>query len=309
VNSFSLSDFFRQHGEAGRQALRDLFRQPLTSILTIMAIGLALALPGMLLSILENSHKTMDPWKDGREINVFMKLEVSDDRLAELANEWREDGEIAEVEPITREQALTQFKTQSGLADALDLLEENPLPAVLIIHPADSLATPAAVESLGKRLSAEADVDAVQIDQDWIQRLNDFFTFLRITTWVLALLFSLMVFLVINNSLRFEIIRRRNEVEVIKLIGGSHIFIQRPFLYTALLLGLFGAVVAIIFIQLIFAFLAPHMEALLQHYSNTTSPLYLGTKTALLIPVATLVVSVLSTLIAIRINLREIEPQ
>ena len=309
MKRFSLTDFFRQHMEAGQRALREIIRYPLNSILTIMAIGLALSLPGLLLSVLENSQKTIQPWQDGRQINVFLKLNVTDDRLSELISVWEEDGEVDQIKLISREQALAEFKQQSGLADALDLLEENPLPAVLIVAPAENVNTADKIQSLGNRISADPAVDAVQIDQDWLQRLQDFFTFLQTTTWLLALMFGLMVALVINNSLRSEILRRQNEVEVIKLIGGSNDFIQRPFLYTAILLGISGALFAIIIILIIFSFLSPHLEALLQHYTDTDSPLHLGPKTTILIPLAGILLSLVSTIVAIRINIRQIEPQ
>lgn len=309
MKGFSLTDLFRQHREAGKRALREIFRYPLNSGLTVLAIGLALSLPGLLLSVLENSQKTIQPWQDGRQINVFLKLDVPDDHLTELMTIWEEDGEVDQIKLISRDQALTEFKQQSGLADALDLLEENPLPAVLVVTPTENINTADEIQSLGNRLSADPNVDSVQVDQDWLQRLQDFFTFLQTTTWLLALMFSLMVVLVINNSLRSEILRRQNEVEVIKLIGGSNDFIQRPFLYTAVLLGLSGAILAIIIILIIFNFLSPHLEALLQHYTDSHSPLYLGAKTTILIPLAGILLSLVSTIVAIRINIRQIEPQ
>lgn len=309
MKRFSPSDLFRQHVEAGQRALLEIIRYPLNSVLTVLAIGFALSLPGLLLSVLENSQTTIQPWQDGRQINVFLKLDVTDDRLNELIQVWEEDGQVDQIKHISRDQALAEFKQQSGLADALDLLEENPLPAVLVVTPAKPINTANEIHALGNRLSADPDVDAVQIDQDWLQRLQDFFTFLHTTTWLLAFVFGLMVILVINNSLRSEILRRQNEVEVIKLIGGSNDFIQRPFLYTAVLLGITGAVLAIMIILIIFSFLSPYLETLLHHYTDTPSPLHLGPKTTFLIPIAGILLSLISTMVAVRINIRQIEPQ
>lgn len=304
-----LSDLFRQHIEAAQQAVREVIRHPMTFVLTVLAIGVALSLPGLLLAVLENSQQTIQPWQEGRQINVFLKLNVTDDQLAELAGVWKEDGEVAQVKTITRQQALNEFKQQSGMADALELLDENPLPAVLVVTPAEQVDTPEKIQSLGKRLSADPTVDSVLLDQDWLQRLDDFFSFLQTTTWLLALLMGLMVIMVVNNSLRSEIFSRQKEVEVIKLIGGNNDFIQRPFLYTAVILGITGAVLAIIIILLVFKFLSPHLDTVMQHYTASASPLYLGPKTALLIPLAGVSLSLVSTLVALRINLREIEPQ
>jgi len=309
MSVFSPVDFLRQHTDAARQALRELLHHPLTTLLTLLAIALALALPGMLLAILDNVQQAASPWEDSRQINVFMKLDVTDDRLAELANEWRSDGEIEDIKIISKKQALEQFKKDTGLADTLELLETNPLPAVLIITPKDSISGPESVESLSTRLTTDPAVDQVQLDQEWLKRLQSFLQFLNTSILLLAFLFGLMVTLIIVNSLRFEIIRRQNEIEVIKLVGGSNEYIQRPFLYTALFLGLIGAVLAVLIIQVSFLFLAPYLESLLSHYNNASSPLHLGSKTILTIPLAALFLSLVSTWLSIKFNLRQVEPQ
>ena len=306
---FSPVDFFRQHHEAARQALRELLRRPLTTILTLLAIALALALPGMLLAILGNVQQATKPWEDNRQINVFMKLDATEDNLAELANEWRDDGEIKSVKIITQKQALEQFKQDSGMADALELLEVNPLPAVLIVTPDDNISDPENVKVLSKRLAANPAVDQVQLDQESLQRLQSFLQFLNTSTLLLAFLFGLMVTLIIINSLRFEIIRRQNEIKVVKLVGGSNEYIQRPFLYTALFLALVGAALAVLIIHITFLFLAPYLESLLNLYNNANSPLQLNPETILTILLAALFLSLASTWLAVKFNLRQIEPQ
>ncbi|HID83023.1 MAG TPA: ABC transporter permease [Chromatiales bacterium] len=309
MSVFSAVDFIRQHREAAQQAFRELLRRPLTTILTLLAIALALALPGMLLAILGNVQQTTKPWEDNRQINVFMKLDVTEDNLAELANEWRDDGEIKSVKMISQKQALEQFKQNSGMADALELLEVNPLPAVLIVTPNDNISDPENIKLLGKRLAANPAVDQIQLDQESLQRLQSFLNFLNTSILLLAFLFGLMVTLIIINSLRFEIIRRQNEIKVVKLVGGSNEYIQRPFLYTALLLGLMGAILAVIIIHFVFLFLAPYLESLLSLYGNTNSPLHLNPETTMTILLAALLLSLASTWVAVRFNLRQIEPQ
>lgn len=309
MSIFSPVDFFRQHREAAQQALRELLHRPLTTILTLLAIALALALPGMLLAILGNVQQTAKPWEDSRQINVFIKLDVTEDNLAKLANEWRDDGEIKSVKIISQKQALEQFKQDSGLSDALELLEDNPLPAVLIITPDDEITEPENVEALSKRLAASPAVDQIQLNQKRLKRLQSFLRFLNTSTLLLAFLFGLMVTLIIINSLRFEIIRRQNEIKVVKLIGGSNDYIQRPFLYSALFLGLIGAALAVFIIHITFLFLTPHLESLLGHYKNGISPLHLNPKTTLIIPLAALLLSLASTWLAVKFNLHQIEPQ
>jgi cell division transport system permease protein len=238
-----------------------------------------------------------------------MKLDTSEEQLNNLAAEWREDADIAAVEIISRQESLERFKASSGMADALELLEENPLPAVLVVKPAERLTSTEAVKQLAQRLSAAAAVEQIELDQDWLARLQALLKLIRASVLLLGGMFGAILMLVVGNALRFEIIRRREEIEVVKLVGGSDDYIHRPFMYSAILVGLLGSILAIILILTVFALLRPALSEFLLTYGSRQELLRLGSDTALLLPLIAIGLSLLASWLAIKLNLRYIEPQ
>src|SRR6185295_6289855 len=145
-------------------------------------------------------------------------------------------------------EALEEFKQASGFGDALTALEDNPLPQHLVVRPTKDASGPADVESLRRYFAAFPEVDIVQLDLDWVRRLHALLDVLRRVLWVVVAVLGLGVLAVIGNTIRLEILNRRPEIEVTKLVGGSYAFVRRPFLYTGLFYGLGGAALAAIIV-------------------------------------------------------------
>lgn len=232
------------HLQALLGSLGRLARSPLSTLLTLLVIALALALPASLRLLVTNAQAATGNFGSAIELSVYFKTEVPLAKAQQLADAARARPEIAQVTLISADQGLNDFRTYSGFGDALAALKENPLPHVLHVRPRAEASSPAALEALRGYFRAWPEVDLVQVDSQWVQRFNAILEVLRQLLLMAAGLLGLGVIAVIGNTIRLEIAGRRAEVEVIKLVGGSNSFVRRPFLYIGLLYGLGGALLA-----------------------------------------------------------------
>jgi cell division transport system permease protein len=177
-------------------------------------------------------------------VSVYLKTDVPLAKAQQLAQAAGQRAEVAAVTVIAADKGLEDFRTYSGFGEALQALKENPLPHVLHVRPKATDSSAAALESLRRYFSAWPEVDLVQVDSEWVMRFNAILEVLQRLLLIAAALLGLGVLAVIGNTIRLEIQGRRAEIEVTKLVGGSNPFVRRPFLYTGVLYGLGGALLA-----------------------------------------------------------------
>lgn len=303
-----LNAFVSSHGRALLGSLGRLYRTPLASLLTVAVLGVALALPTGFLLLLSNLQDVTADWDADARLSVFLKVDTSPQRYQALATALEQDPQVAAVRLITPEQGLQEFRAASGLADALALLENNPLPAVVQVWPTAGL-DPLAFEALAERARQTAEVEQVQLDSEWIQRLAIMVELAQRATLVIAAMLGLAVILVIGNTIRLAIENRREELVIIKLLGGTDAFIRRPFLYEGCWYGLGGGLLAWLLVEVALWLLRSPAAALAVSYDSTLRihGLDLGT-TSLLLGSSVLLGMAGSWLAAGR-HLREIEPR
>lgn len=219
-----------------------LSRQPLSSLMTISVIAIALALPAGLRVLLSNAELLSDAWEGSADLSVYLKMDIDEFEARRLAIEVESRNDVSQVQLINNSQALEEFRTYSGLGAALETLEENPLPHSLVVRPTDGIK--GNVEELVNELELLAQTAFVQLDTDWVERLRGILELTRRLVDLATALLGLTVILVIGNTIRLEIGGRRDEIEVVKLVGGSDGFVRRPFLYLGFLYGLLGGLMA-----------------------------------------------------------------
>ena len=224
-------------GTLGRMA-----RQPVGSLMTIVVIAIALALPTGLRVLLNNAQILSGSWDGAIDFTVYLKLDVDTARAEELTRDVQAREDVTQTVFISSSEALAEFRAYSGFGEALDVLDENPLPHALIVRPASG--DKADVEALAGALALMPETDFVQLDTAWVERLNGILDLARRVVDMATILLSLAVVLVIGNTIRLEINNRREEIQVVKLVGGSDGFIHRPFLYMGFFYGLAGAAMA-----------------------------------------------------------------
>ena len=237
--------FIHLHRQEVRNSFNNMVKTPLSSFMTLAVLGIALALPGGLQVILKNSNMLSEGWDGASRFSLYLEQSVSNEVAASLANRLRARSDVAEVDVISREQALIEFQTSSGLGDALEQLEENPLPIVLEILPAANYSTPEASENMLGEFRNLPEVELAQLDMRWVKRLYYLLDLADRAVFALSLLLGLAVLLIVGNTIRLAIQNRREEIEIIKLIGATNAFIRRPFLYTGLWYGIGGGLFAV----------------------------------------------------------------
>ena len=235
---------WQQHHKmsAGESLLR-LLRSPFASLMTWLVIGIALALPVGLGVALENARQVSVGWDSPAQISLFLRSEVSVDAAERLRVRLQGRPDVAAAQLIPREQALDEFRQLSGFGDVLRYLDENPLPNLVLVTPGPVPAGEPMV-ALQEALQQEPEVERALLDMEWVQRLNALMSLSQRAVYALGLIFALGVLLVVGNTIRLAIENRRDEIVVVKLVGGSNAFVRRPFLYTGLWFGLGGALIA-----------------------------------------------------------------
>lgn len=249
-------------------SLGRLARSPLASFLTLLVIALALALPTALRLFVTNAQAATGEFANAIDVSVYLKTDVPLAKAQQLAQAARERRDVAAVTLIPADKGLEEFRTYSGFGDALQALKENPLPHVLHVRPRATNASAAALEALRSYFAAWPEVDSVQVDAEWVMRFNAILEVLRRLLIIAAALLGLGVVAVIGNTIRLEIQGRRAEIEVTKLVGGSNSFVRRPFLYTGVLYGLGGALLAWGIVALIVAVLGDPVATLARLYGS-----------------------------------------
>jgi cell division transport system permease protein len=303
----SFASWRDQHLYSLFSSLGRLAARPWATLLTALVMGLALALPLLFLVLLDNARGLAQGWQDAREITVFLKTDAVARDAEALAATLRARADVSAVVQRTPEQGLEEFRQMSGFAQALAVLDANPLPQVLIVTPRDGLgdAEPAVLPVL----RAEPRVDLVQYDATWRRRLGAILALATRGGEVLAGLLALGALLVVGNTVRLDIQARREEIAVMQLVGASNGFVRRPFLYAGLWLGL-GAGLAALAVVLGTQFaLAGPVARLLESYDHRFSLAGLPLLLAACVPAASAALGWLGAMLATARHLAEGSPQ
>ena len=247
-----LENYLARHAQVALSSLGRLYRAPLASMMTAAVLGIALALPTGLYVLTNNLQRLSTQWDGGANISLFLRDSIATEQAQKLQRELQRWQEVESVQLITPDQALAEFRELSGFGDVLGALQDNPLPAVIAIKPADSHADAEAAAALMDRLRALPEVDIAQLDLQWVKRFRAIVDIVRRSIWVMAALLGLAVLLIVGNTIRLEIQGRHTEIEITKLIGATDGFIRRPFLYSGVWYGLSGALLAVVLVELAF---------------------------------------------------------
>jgi cell division transport system permease protein len=304
-----LGSYGTRHLQALFGALGRLVRSPLATLLTLIVIGVALALPAGLAIVVNNLRSATGDLGNAVDFTVHFKTGTPIERVEQIAASGRARPGVESVTVTTAAQALEEFKQASGFGDALTALEDNPLPHHIVVRPAKTANGPADVESLRRYFSAFPEVDLVQLDLDWVRRLHSLLDVLKRMLWVVMAVLGLGVLAVIGNTIRLEILNRRPEIEVTKLVGGSNAFVRRPFLYTGLFYGLGGAALAALIVVGGMAYLDQAVSELSAQYGGHFRMAGLGADGFGILAGTGAVLGWLGALISAGRHLRRIEPR
>jgi cell division transport system permease protein len=244
--TFGMRAWARRHAYSFLSSLGSLTRQPIASSMTIIVLAVALTLPTALHVTLDNVERISQGWERLDTISVFLKGEIEELQAMRMASRLSSWPEIAAVDPISPQQGLAELAGQLDLAELETEIRDNPLPWVLEVTPD----TDAGLPTLVSRLERETEVEQVVVDLQWLERLDAILAVISQLVLLLAILFAVGVAFIIANTIRMDIQNRREEIEVMALVGATAGFIRRPFLYSGLWFGLLGGTLAWLLVRI-----------------------------------------------------------
>ena len=233
----------RHHRSMAWDSFHRLVRYPLGNLLTMLAIAIALVLPAALWLTLDSARLLDAELDESATLTVYLELSADEAQAQRIEEAVNAEPSVLETRLISAEQGMADFQQSLGLDDALAGLESNPLPISMVVSPASI--DPAAMQQLASTLEGLAGVDEVRVDLAWVERLRNLAELGRRVALALAALFGLGVLLVVGNTIRLSVESRRREIEVVMLIGATHAFVRRPFLYSGAWYGVGGGLLAL----------------------------------------------------------------
>ncbi|WGO83308.1 permease-like cell division protein FtsX [Arsenophonus apicola] len=226
--------------------LADMLRQPLATFLTVAVIAISITLPSLCYIVWKNVSQAAQQWYPTPQLTVYLDKSLDEKGAEQIVAGLRQLDGVKSVNYLSREEAMIEFRNWSGFGTALDLLEENPLPAVAIITPKIDFQNSQSLINLRNKIGQLAGIEDIRMDESWFTRLAALTGLIGQIALVIGILMVMAVFLVIGNSIRLNIFARRDTINVMKLIGATDGFIMRPFLNGGIILGFFGALLSLI---------------------------------------------------------------
>lgn len=299
--------WLRAHHEGLRAGLRRLLRDPFGQLLTLGVIAVALVLPALGFLALDQIDRAAVAWRPSGDLTVFLAAGEPVERAIELADALHGRAEVAETEVKSADDALAELREMSDFAEALGALDANPMPALVIVRlTAEGVAR---LEDFKTELAARAEVDWVQVDRRWLERLDALLDLARRVILLGAAILAVAVLLVVGNTIRLEISLKREEILILKLLGASDGYVRRPFLYIGIWYGVIGGLLALALVYAGLQAVQPALDRLALSYEAGFALQGLGVRgTAMLVGYGALL-GWLGAWLASARHLRDAEPR
>jgi cell division transport system permease protein len=217
--------------------------QPFAAALSIVVIGIAILLPLCLYVFFENLSAAAARLDADPNINIYLQIGANESDTKQVAKRIKGIQNSGTVKFLSREQALAEMRRFGGVSDLLSSLDTNPLPNAFSVRPNST--DPSILEAMRAEIAAIPKVEVVVMDFEWAQKLRRFANFAERIVAILAFVLALAVSFVIGNTIRLQMLTQKDEIDVSRLIGATHNFIRRPFLYYGALQGLLASFVAL----------------------------------------------------------------
>jgi cell division transport system permease protein len=232
------------------EAVRSLWRGRRSSILSILTIAIALCMLGLFLLVSQHLARTVDEWGRSAEFSVYLRDAATSGERAAIERALRADPSVAGVDVVSKDAALARFRRDfPELAPATEGAPDNPFPASFEVRIGSSAADAATLAKLAGRVGAMSGVADVRYDRRWLDRLASVGVFVRWAGLILAAVLVLAAGLTVSNVVRLALYARRDEVEIMELVGAPMAFIRGPFICEGVIQGGLGAIVALVMLR------------------------------------------------------------
>jgi len=304
--SESFGDLVKLHRRIARGSAIRLLQTPASSLVTLFVVAVALLLPALLFGLNSNLASLLAGFQDSAQVTLYLQDNVSEADGKEVSDDLLTRSDIKDAYYVSPSQALDEFSASNGLEDLLIEMTANPLPGAIVLTPFD--VSLSAADELARQLEELSQVDVVQVDSIWLQRLAAISNLVNAIGSVLAVIVILGLFFVVGNTIKLAIENRKAEILVIKLVGGSDMYAARPFLYTGLLYGLCGGILATLLQGIVLAAFNSNLEVLMRLYESDFQLRGFGLMSSQLIIVAGAAIGWTAALVASLRHIRAISP-
>lgn len=305
-NRVKKDSFFAVHFKQAKASLSEFWQRPLGNILTLAVISMALAMPSALYLLGKNISVASTNVTSPAQVSVYVKDQTPEARIMVLKDELETSPDVADVEYISPQQGLEDLSQYSGFEQAISLLDDYALPGVLVITPSKD--DKAAIKRLAQRIAQEEGISDVRLDEDWLTRLDAIKNLVGGIVVTLSVLMLGAVFLIVGNTLRFNVLANKEEIQTMKLIGATNSYILRPYLYSGMWFGLLGAVTAWVLTAVITILLNSSVEQLALLYDSHFRLVGLSWDESLLLVMLGTFLGCLAAKVSAQRHLKEIEP-
>lgn len=260
-----------------RTALRGLQASPVTTAVAVATIAITLVLIGSFLVLLENMEGLLDHFGEDLHVSLYLEEGLGDSERGELAARIQTVEGVDTVETVSKEEALRRFEAgvgaRTGLLEALD---ENPLPASLEVTLVAARRTPEGLRVVVESIDGLPGIAELAYGQEWVETYARAVALVRGAAIALGAVLGLAAFLIVANTIRLAVYARRDELEIVSLVGGSRTFVNAPFLLEGLIQGAAGAALALVILYALFRILLPGLEAGLELVVGYAQPTFLS---------------------------------
>lgn len=260
----------KQHSNAFWQSIFRLSVAPIASIITFIMIGVTLALPMSLYVLIINLQKLMvNTPTNGAEISLYLKIDTNKNEINNLIDALRDKSyNIKRITYISKKTGLKNFEAYLGISNVSHELEHNPLPPVLILQPQEKFSSQNEFNVLLNKLKSLPKVESVQLDMQWLARLQAIINLCHRLLYTIIFLFAIAVLLIIGNTIKLIMQKYKTEINIQKLLGATNNFIRRPFLYGGAIYGLIGSIIAWLLVDILIDFIQAPSQQLASLYDK-----------------------------------------
>lgn len=251
--SYLFNIFSTQTSYILKTVWQDLFKRKASTLLTVLVISISLTIPMVGYLLWKNTQQAVINFYPEQELTIYLHKNLSKtdiDSVVQKIHSFETD-KIEKVEFISREQSLADFRAWSGFNEALDILDDNPLPAIVLVKPKEEFAETSMLKVFRASLQNIPGIQEVRLESSWLEKL-------KVLSWLMvrigivcAILMSISVFLIIGNTVRIDVSNNRETIKIMQLVGATEYFIARRFIYTGVFYGALGSILALCFSTII----------------------------------------------------------
>jgi cell division transport system permease protein len=229
-----------------REALTASRRAPLLSALGVVTIAFSLFAFGLFGLVAINIRKALDEVEERVEVRAFVSDRVDIESVAAAMKDIGEFKEVQRVDYVSKEKALERARKEMG--EFADVFEAGVLPASIEVHLRPGLRSPAVVKSVADRMKTYAFIDDVRYGEEWVEKLYRLRNIATVAGIALGVAFAAVAVIIIGATIRMTVLARAKEISIMRLVGATDMFIRLPFLIDGLVKGVFGGLLALLFV-------------------------------------------------------------